>query len=138
MPLTVKPNFERHVGRILPLTCLRFVIKIRCSVKSTESHSRTLLGLGQGALPDLAWGLPSLGEGSCQPSLRCGAGQTGQVISKMSVRNTCEVSQPHILHLWVVSLENSKGGYSPCPLCLPPGFSSLGHVASAQEDGVPG
>lgn len=62
MSLAVKPNFERHVGRILPLTCLPFVIKNRCSVNATESHSRTLLGLGQGALPDLAWGLLSLGE----------------------------------------------------------------------------
>lgn len=62
MSLTVKPNFQRHVGKILPLTYLLFVIKNRCSVNVTESHSRTLLGLGQGALPDLSWGLLSLGE----------------------------------------------------------------------------
>lgn len=79
MSLTVKPNFERHIGRSLPLYMSSLHYENRCSVDSTEPHSQA--PLGQGALPGLAWGLLSLEERSCQPSLSCGAGQTGKVIS---------------------------------------------------------
>lgn len=79
MSLKVKPNFEWHIGRSLPLYMSSLRYENRCSVDSTEPHSQALLA--QGALSDLAWGLLSLGEQSCQPSLSCGAGQTGKDIS---------------------------------------------------------